>query len=242
MRDGFKIFRSVAGGLTGVFGAGVAYFLRIAPVGAAYKAKVLCSALFVSGRKLKDILAEDVAVDSYRLLRLFNAEVDKKKKAVTVSWLGLRPRTAVFRPGLGATLVLGAPPVELSPPSLEPGPRPPASEKRPWPEGEGVAASDLDSPALKKLVADAFLEDSSNKLRRTRAIVVVKNGRIVAERYARGFTRETPLPGWSMTKSVLSALVGVAVGQGRLSSKVSFVCLARVLAVCGGSIATLSRL
>jgi CubicO group peptidase (beta-lactamase class C family) len=46
--------------------------------------------------------------------------------------------------------------------------------------------------------------------------VVVQDGEIVAERYARGVTADTPLPGWSMAKSVLSALVGLLVADGRL--------------------------
>jgi len=49
---------SLLGGITGLLGAGVAYFLRIAPVGAAYKAKVLASGVFVGGRKPEDLLAE----------------------------------------------------------------------------------------------------------------------------------------------------------------------------------------
>jgi CubicO group peptidase (beta-lactamase class C family) len=39
----------------------------------------------------------------------------------------------------------------------------------------------------------------------------------VAERYAPGFSADMPLPGWSMTKSVIGALVGILVGAGRLS-------------------------
>ncbi len=50
-----------------------------------------------------------------------------------------------------------------------------------------------------------------------RAVVVVKNGRIVGERYGEGFTQKTPLLGWSMTKSVNAAIVGTLVKAGKLS-------------------------
>lgn len=72
------------------------------------------------------------------------------------------------------------------------------------------------SPALDRVVSAAFLEPG-RRLRRTRAILVVQDGRIVAEQYAPGFTGATRFPGWSMTKSVLGALIGVLVGERRLS-------------------------
>jgi CubicO group peptidase (beta-lactamase class C family) len=48
-------------------------------------------------------------------------------------------------------------------------------------------------------------------------VVVVKDGRIVAERYAEGFGIDTPILGFSATKSVTSALVGILVRQGKLA-------------------------
>jgi CubicO group peptidase (beta-lactamase class C family) len=64
---------------------------------------------------------------------------------------------------------------------------------------------------------EAFSEPDAAHPRRTRAVVVVQNGRLVAERYADGIGPGTRLLGWSMTKSIMNALVGILVGDGRLS-------------------------
>jgi CubicO group peptidase (beta-lactamase class C family) len=63
----------------------------------------------------------------------------------------------------------------------------------------------------------AFTEPTPRKLRRTRAVLVTHDGAIVGERYAQGFGPDSVLPGWSVTKSVLSALIGILVEEKRLS-------------------------
>jgi CubicO group peptidase (beta-lactamase class C family) len=63
----------------------------------------------------------------------------------------------------------------------------------------------------------AFAEPDPRRARRTRAVVVVRGGRLLAERYAPGFAAATPLNGWSMGKSVTSALIGTLVAEGRLT-------------------------
>jgi CubicO group peptidase (beta-lactamase class C family) len=53
--------------------------------------------------------------------------------------------------------------------------------------------------------------------RRTKAVVVVHDGTVIAERYADGVGIDTPLLGFSLTKSVVNALLGILTQQGRIS-------------------------
>lgn len=172
---------------------------RVAAVGCSYKAKALASALFVSGLETDPERAPEIADEAYRLMRLFRARVDRERKTVTVSFMGLQPRTAAYRPGLGATL------------TAAPLPPPPAWEAP-------ARAADLpraEFPAIAAILDAAFAEPGPRR-RRTRAVVVVQDGVIIGERYAPGITAATPLNGWSMAKSVMGALIGTLVGDGKL--------------------------
>ena len=86
--------------------------------------------------------------------------------------------------------------------------------KKPWPEGDFVNIENLlpevDKTKLTAAIDRTFTEPNAGqkKIWGTRAIVVVYKGRIIGERYAPGFSKDTPLLGWSMTKSITNALVG----------------------------------
>ena len=56
---------------------------------------------------------------------------------------------------------------------------------------------------------------SQQKEHNTRAIVVVHHGKIVGERYAPGWTKDTPQISWSAGKSITAALVGIIVQRGQ---------------------------
>lgn len=172
---------------------------RVVSVGCSYKAKALASALFVSGLDLEPDSAPEVSAEAYRLMRLFGARVDREKKTVTVSLLGLQPRVAAWRPGFGAALTRG------------PLPRAPA----PAAAARGAELPSRELASLKPVLDAAFTETGPG-LSRTRAVVIVRDGAIIGERYAPGVTAETPLNGWSMTKSVMGALIGTLVRDGKL--------------------------
>jgi CubicO group peptidase (beta-lactamase class C family) len=195
------------------------YFLRIAPVGCAYKAQVLCAAHYVSGRPLATAFAPDVSADSYRIMRMFMSSHDAQRKSVTCSFLGLRPRTAVYKPGLGVAITIGG--MDRRPASIpEAATLSEGEAQKLWPQGEAVGVSPaIDLAAVRACVAEQFVEHNAKRLRRTRAIAVVHDGKLICEQYAPGFAKDMPLPGWSMTKSAMATLIGARIGEGKLALK-----------------------
>lgn len=187
-------------------------------VGSSYVAKTVCSGMYVSGLDLDRIWAEDVLGRKNPLLNLYKVTVDDPVKRISASpfGFGVFERTAVHRDGLGCALAIGISPSDLAAESGPVAPRTVASTD-PWPDGDGPAGQP--PAALQKAVADAFVEpDGANAGDlRTRAVVVVHEGRIVAEQYADGITARTPLIGWSMSKTVTAALAGIAMQQSDLA-------------------------
>ncbi|MBX7541468.1 serine hydrolase domain-containing protein [Qipengyuania sphaerica] len=93
-----------------------------------------------------------------------------------------------------------------------PGPaeEPPLSE-----EALASVTSDAGAPskALAREVDDLFRMEG---LGETRALIVMKDGKIAAERYAEGYDKDTRLISWSMAKTVTAIMIGQLVGDGLL--------------------------
>ena len=88
-----------------------------------------------------------------------------------------------------------------------------------WPQGDSGSVPVL----LDSLLDEAF--DTSGRLTETYAVVIIAGGRLVAERYggleprSEGTNPVGPrstLLSWSIAKSMLHAVVGILVGDGRL--------------------------
>lgn len=175
----------------------------------AYEAKMLCSEVFVAGRAPEHVLAE-LASQDLSVLRFLSARVDRASRTATVrAPLGVMRREARFRDSGGCALT-------FEQHSSLTGERPRDEPQKSAPDPE----SPLNGEATTRLAAvldAAFSEPGPERLRRTRAVVILSNGRIVAERYAAGFTADTPMLGWSMTKGVLNALAGILVREGKLA-------------------------
>jgi CubicO group peptidase (beta-lactamase class C family) len=95
----------------------------------------------------------------------------------------------------------------------------------PWPADAWPVGPLPEGVAIDGLIEEAF--DPSGPLHQTYAMVIVHRGRLVFERYdgllpqwdkpGKPVTVDTPLLSWSMAKSMLHAVVGMLVAEGRLS-------------------------
>lgn len=199
-------------------------YVQQLPIGCGAKAELLCSGIFVSGREEASVLSEDVAF--HPLFKLLKPKVDYQEKSVTVSlWgLGLFKKKAIFNDPLGAILIQNVPEATIRGWKANiPAPEPANPEAVPWPMGDLLSSDPLpvnvDQTKLAAALDKVFSEPIPNHLKRTRAAVIVYDGRILAERYAPGITKDTRLISWSVAKSITSAMVGILVGQGKLSIK-----------------------
>ncbi|HTO61137.1 MAG TPA: serine hydrolase [Bradyrhizobium sp.] len=182
-------------------------------VSTGFVANILCSETFVSGLDPERTFADTMAaMPGSRLITwAMDYRVDRARRDATVTLFGLFRSHAVFRDGVGCTLHHGAPIVDVAMPTDD---QPVAPL---LPDIAGPAVVPAATPQLAAALDRAFAEPDAPPFRRTRAIVVLKDGRIVAERYAEGIGPDTPLLGFSATKSVVSALIGILVRQGKLS-------------------------
>ncbi|WP_430814301.1 serine hydrolase domain-containing protein [Carboxylicivirga sp. RSCT41] len=171
-----------------------------------YSAKMLCSGVFVEGQSQQRV--EQMELTSFPFDRVVNT-VDTESKSVTSTIFGLVSQIAVFEDGKGATLFPeGYQAIE----GREPLPRL-NNDTLPWPQGSIVAdtlPAGVDIEGLKQFVDEQFNSTS-------RAVVIVKDGQLILEKYAEGIDETTPLLGWSMTKTITAALTGILVKEGRLN-------------------------
>ena len=186
---------------------------RAIRVATGFVAHNLCDKVFISGMDPQTVFAETLDRAGIRRLRHFlRFNFDRTARFVDVSTMGRFNSRAYFHEGLGCVELLGSKQPYLLRSDVEALKVP----KTPplLPEIAGPDVVEPSNPALKAALDHAFEEPDEPPFRRTKAVVVVHEGRVIAERYAPGVGVDTPLLGFSMTKSVLNALIGILTQQG----------------------------
>jgi CubicO group peptidase (beta-lactamase class C family) len=182
-------------------------------LGLAGYAKVLCSAIFVSNRDTAEAFRnsgyfmmpeEQLAATTY--------EVDRERKLVRMTRGGIT-RTAKFYGDQGCIIhPMDHDGIYFTPVAVTT--HLPDAASEPWPMGDKLVVAPLppgvDSVRVAKAVDLAFADSEAL----TAAFLVVYKGRIVAERYMRGITKDTQLESWSMGKSLTATLFALLVKDG----------------------------
>ena len=183
-------------------------------VATGFVANILCSETFVSGQPPESILNETIsAMPGAGLISwALNAKVDRARRDVTVTLLGFGKSHAVYREGLGCYLDHGDVVADSSAPAADIKP-----SQVLLPDIAGPAVVAPTTPQLAAALDRAFAEPEQPPRRHTKAVVVLKDGHVIAERYADGYGIDTSILGFSATKSVISALAGILVRKGALT-------------------------
>ena len=184
-------------------------------IAAGYKAAMYCSGIFTAGRTPAQIDRDELTgiyPEYDAIVPTLRAEVDRETGTVTVPFdPALPPRRAVWNARTGCTTG----PIGAVPPPVvaQVTPAPVRADPRRWPVGDGGIAP-RPGPALAATVARAFDAASYGKGGKTTGVLVVRGGRVVAERYADGWGPFVPNRTWSVAKSIAGTLVGTVVAEG----------------------------
>ena len=185
---------------------------RVVGVPVHFASHQLCSATFVAGLDSTEYYNEAIRPKLGPAGALLRYEVDRQRQEVRTSLFGLVHSRAVYDGPFGCRV-------------LHPGREARFFQGEAWDHQPAVSSPPpLTGPAivapvnarLSEALDHAFAESDSGPRRFTKAVVVLHRGRVVGERYAPGVTPATPLIGWSMTKSVTNALLGILVRKGML--------------------------
>lgn len=181
-----------------------------------FSAKSVASGHFIDGRSLETIQQGDNDIDK---IDWATNKIDEKQRFVTSSVYGLKTRKAIYREGLGATLINDD--FDVSKPYEVPfrAWKNQLINNKPFPYGQNnhkdTIFSNIDYAKLNAAVANAF--DNKGEInKRTRSVIVIYKDKIIAEKYADGFNKNSKILGWSMTKSITGTLFGVLQKQGKI--------------------------
>jgi len=178
-----------------------------------FSAKSVASGHFIDNRSQGMIEKGDNDID---MIKLAKNKIDENGKFATSTVYGLKEKKAIYREGLGATLINDD--FDVSKPYQVPK-RTKLINNLPFPYGNNepkdTIFANVDYPKLEKAVANAF-DNKGEKKKRTRSVLVVYKDKIIAEKYDTGFNKNSKILGWSMTKSITSAIFGILQKQGKI--------------------------
>lgn len=189
-----------------------------------FSSKSLASGHFIDNRSQEMVEKED---NDMHLIDLADNKIDEEGKFASATVYGLKERKAIYREGLGVTLINDD--FDVSKPYLVPK-RSKLINNLPFPYGNNepkdTVFANIDYGKLNTAVANAFDKKGDSSLKgeqakqikkRTRSLLVIYKDKIIAEKYDTGFNKDSKILGWSMTKSITSAMFGILEKQAKFN-------------------------
>jgi CubicO group peptidase (beta-lactamase class C family) len=177
-----------------------------------FASKSVASGHFIDNRSLDLIQKGD---NDINLVDLAKNEINDAEKYATASVYGLKKRKAIYREGLGATLIDDD--FDVTKPYEVPK-RTKINNNLAFPYGnnepEKVVLDNIDYTKLNAAIDNAF-DKKGGKKKRTRSLLVIYKDKIIGEKYDTGFTKDSKILGWSMTKSITATYFGILQKQGK---------------------------
>ncbi|MDI1254672.1 MAG: serine hydrolase [Flavobacterium sp.] len=178
-----------------------------------FSAKSIASAHFIDNRSQSIIETGDNDIE---LVRLAKNHIDDNGKFATATVFGFKERKAIYREGLGATLIDAD--FDVTKPYDVPKRTKPRNNLA-FPYGNNepkdTVFANIDYQKLNAAVANAF-DKNNQKIKRSRSVLVIYKDKIIAEKYDSGFNKNSKILGWSMTKSITATMFGVLQKQGKI--------------------------
>ena len=178
-----------------------------------FTSKSIATHHFLAGRSLEYIQTHDNNIPSMELAK---TTINEKEKLVTSTVFGMKKRNVYFTDGLGSVLIPQG--KELGQRTIPK--RNKTKTELAFPYGDkpqkDTIFNNIDYKKLNKAVADGF-DPEDNNMKKTRTVLVIYKDQIIAEKYTKGFDKNSLILGWSMAKSVTSAVVGILEKQGKVN-------------------------
>ncbi len=178
-----------------------------------FASKSVASGIFLANRSQESVEQGD---NDFPPIGQAKNTVNLVEQSVTSSVFGLKTRKAIYVDGLGAILLnkdydetqeFIIPMRDKTPKNL------------PFPYGNLPQIDNkfinIDYKVLQSAVDNAFDKPNKNN-KKTRTVLVVYKDQIIAEKYADGFDKNTPMLGWSMAKSLTATMYGILQKQGKI--------------------------
>lgn len=188
------------------------------PIISGYGAKNMCSCVFVSNMDKNIVESEELG--RYPL-SLGTYRVNYNDSSVTATVFGVAKQKAIYRKGMGCTLVNDVKEETLRSRIFQRAALPPPNrDSIEWPLGDKVVTDSItnfDLARLKNILQTRINKRDTTGRQGTRSLLVVYDGTVVGEEYAEGISKDTKLLGWSMAKTVTAALIGILVKERKLT-------------------------